>query len=174
MRVGLKSFPLSSSLFRSSAGVEPAGEKEVPMNHSRNLTAPVRGNSGNQARPRSPLFPLALLLAFAFSPGARAETPEPSKVDKATRARVNESYGKLPLSFEANQGQQDQPVKFLSRGSGYNLFLTNREAVLVLTKSEKPARRRRRRPTRLLRRRSRSGNRPFCARSLWRPIPQPK
>ena len=109
------------------------------MNHSRNLTAPVRGNSGNQARPRSPLFPLAFLLAFAFSPGAQAETPEPSKVDKATLARVNESYGKLPLSFEANQGQQDQPVKFLSRGRGYNLFLTNREAVLVLTKSEKPA-----------------------------------
>jgi hypothetical protein len=52
---------------------------------------------------------------------------------------VNESYGKLPLSFEANEGQQDQAVKFLSRGSGYNLFLTNHEAVLVLTKSEKPA-----------------------------------
>ena len=30
-------------------------------------------------------------------------------------------------------------MKFLSRGRGYNLFLTNREAVLVLTKSEKPA-----------------------------------
>ncbi|MEO7725271.1 MAG: SBBP repeat-containing protein [Chthoniobacterales bacterium] len=30
-------------------------------------------------------------------------------------------------------------MKFLSRGSGYNLFLTNREAVLVLSKPEKPA-----------------------------------
>ena len=38
-------------------------------------------------------------------------------------------------------------MKFLSRGRGYNLFLTNREAVLVLTKSEKPAPRRRRRRT---------------------------
>ncbi len=109
------------------------------MNHSRDLAAPVRRNSGKRARPRSPLFPLALLLAFAFSPGAQAETPEPSKADQETRARVSESYGKLPLSFEANQGQQDQPVKFLSRGRVYNLFLTNREAVLVLTKSEKPA-----------------------------------
>ena len=87
----------------------------------------------------SPAFAAIALACLAFSPGAQAETPEPSKVDKATRARVNESYGKLPLSFEANQGQQDQPVKFLSRGRGYNLFLTNREAVLVLTKSEKPA-----------------------------------
>jgi hypothetical protein len=79
------------------------------------------------------------LVCFAFSPAAQAETPEPAKVDKATRARVSESYGKLPLSFEANKGQQDGQVKFLSRGSGYNLFLTNREAVMVLTKPEEPA-----------------------------------
>ena len=68
-----------------------------------------------------------------------AAAQEPAQPDQATRLRVNESYGKLPLSFEANEGQQDQQVKFLSRGRGYNLFLTNREAVLVLTKSEKPA-----------------------------------
>ncbi|MGH8092193.1 MAG: SBBP repeat-containing protein [Chthoniobacterales bacterium] len=86
----------------------------------------------------SPAFTAIALACFALAPGARAETPGPSKVDQATRARVNESYGKLPLSFEANQGQQEQAVKFLSRGSGYNLFLTNREAVLVLTKAEKP------------------------------------
>jgi hypothetical protein len=109
------------------------------MNYSRNLAAPLRTNPGNRALPRSPFFPLALLLAFALAPGARARTPGPIKVDQPTRAGVNESYGKLPLSFEANQGQQDQPVKFLCRGSGYNLFLTNHEAVLVLTKSEKPA-----------------------------------
>ncbi len=43
-----------------------------------------------------------------------------------------ESYGKLPLSFEANAGQTDARVKFLSRGSGYTLFLTADEAVLSL------------------------------------------
>ena len=42
------------------------------------------------------------------------------------------SYGKLPLAFEANQGQTDQRVKFLSRGAGYSLFLTSAEAVLEL------------------------------------------
>ena len=68
-----------------------------------------------------------------------AAAQEPAQPDEATRLRVNENYGKLPLSFESNDGQQDRQVKFLSRGSGYNLFLTNREAVLVLTKSEKPA-----------------------------------
>jgi len=42
------------------------------------------------------------------------------------------SYAKLPLSFEANQGQTDQSVKFLSHGRGYGLFLTGDEAVLTL------------------------------------------
>src|SRR3989442_13284671 len=43
-----------------------------------------------------------------------------------------QSYGKLPLSFEPNQGQTDPQVKFLSRGRGYTLFLTPTEAVLAL------------------------------------------
>ena len=46
--------------------------------------------------------------------------------DAATRVRLAESYGKLPLSFEANQGQTDSQVKFLARGRGYTLFLTGR------------------------------------------------
>ncbi len=33
-------------------------------------------------------------------------------------------YSKLPLSFEANQGQTSSQVKFLSRGNGYTAFLT--------------------------------------------------
>src|SRR5208282_5423861 len=46
------------------------------------------------------------------------------------RPRLIEDYGKLPLSFEGNQGQVDAGVKFLSRGRGYGLFLTSNEAVL--------------------------------------------
>jgi len=53
-------------------------------------------------------------------------------VSDAGRMRVVESYGKLPLSFEPNQGQTDSRVRFLSRGSGYALFLTANEAVLAL------------------------------------------
>jgi CSLREA domain-containing protein len=41
-------------------------------------------------------------------------------------------YGALPLSFEANAGQTDEVVRFLSRGPGYTLFLTPDEAVLAL------------------------------------------
>jgi hypothetical protein len=52
--------------------------------------------------------------------------------------RLAESYGKLPLAFEANTGQIDSRVKFLSRGRGHTLFLTATEAVMVLP-AGKPA-----------------------------------
>jgi Calx-beta domain/Carboxypeptidase regulatory-like domain/Beta-propeller repeat len=52
--------------------------------------------------------------------------------DSATSRRGVEAHGKLPLSFEINRGQTDARVKFLSRGAGYNLFLTATEAVLSL------------------------------------------
>jgi hypothetical protein len=41
-------------------------------------------------------------------------------------------YGKLPLEFEANQGQTASDVRFLSHGDGYTLFLTGQEAVMTL------------------------------------------
>src|SRR5437773_6202408 len=59
----------------------------------------------------------------------------------AAEARVSQSYGKLPLHFEANQGQTRQDVRFLARGAGYSLYLTAGEAVLVLTKPNPDAKR---------------------------------
>jgi hypothetical protein len=59
-----------------------------------------------------------------------------SKPDPKTQGNLLESYGKLPLSFEANQGQADARVKFLSRGSGYTLFLTADEAILSMRGSK--------------------------------------
>src|SRR5258706_15681991 len=54
------------------------------------------------------------------------------RVSDAHREALVESYGKLPMSFDANRGQTDERVSFLSRGSGYSLFLTSTEAVLAL------------------------------------------
>lgn len=56
----------------------------------------------------------------------------PTKPELSALAR---NYGKLPLGFEANTGQTDVRVKFLSRGRGYTLFLTGDEAVLALPKT---------------------------------------
>lgn len=50
----------------------------------------------------------------------------------ALTSQIQAAYRRLPLHFEANCGQTDKRVKFLSRGSGYTLFLTSHEAVLSL------------------------------------------
>ena len=46
--------------------------------------------------------------------------------------RVVEAYGRLPLAFEQNRGQFDPAVRFLARGEGYSLFLTDAGAVFSL------------------------------------------
>lgn len=71
------------------------------------------------------LLPVAAAAQSAVKP-ARPGVP-------ATAAAVAE-YGRLGLSFEANEGQSAREVKFLARGSGYALFLTEDGAVLSLTK----------------------------------------
>lgn len=52
--------------------------------------------------------------------------------DTPAHVKRSDSYGNLPLSFEANRGQTDPSVRFLARGDGYGLFLTPTEAVLSL------------------------------------------
>ena len=53
-------------------------------------------------------------------------------LDRATRSRISEAYGKTALSFQANQGQTAPEVRFFARGAVYDLFLTQTEAVLTL------------------------------------------
>ena len=50
--------------------------------------------------------------------------------------QVSAEYLTSPLAFEANAGQTDETVDFLSRGDGYSVFLTDGDAVLVLGGSE--------------------------------------
>jgi uncharacterized repeat protein (TIGR01451 family) len=45
---------------------------------------------------------------------------------------IRAAFGRLPLSFEPNQGQSDVRAKFLTRGNGYGLYLMPTEAVLFL------------------------------------------
>jgi hypothetical protein len=75
--------------------------------------------------PKSPSEPLAA--ASAVSPAVVTDGGGAKKNTKFVAA-----YGKLPLAFEANHGQTNSRVKFLSRGPGYTLFLTSTEAVLAL------------------------------------------
>ncbi len=73
----------------------------------------------------------------AGTPCLRAASTAPGPL---TRSRIDTSYGKLPLQFEANQGQQPSPVKFLSRGQDYTVFLTPDSAVLSLRKVRRQVR----------------------------------
>jgi Beta-propeller repeat len=65
-------------------------------------------------------------IGAAHTAAASAPTAVVSKLDWPN------AYGKLPLAFEANQGQTAAQVHFLSHGDGYALYLTGQEAVLTL------------------------------------------
>ena len=54
----------------------------------------------------------------------------------STKSQIAAMFLKAPLSFEANQGQTDPSVNFIARGSGYTLFLTPTESVMVLQQRE--------------------------------------
>lgn len=66
------------------------------------------------------------------NPVAAAKSVSGSPSDLAASSRVSALYSKLPLSFEANQGQADSRVRFLARGGGYSMYLTPSEVLLSL------------------------------------------
>ncbi|MCG3160516.1 MAG: hypothetical protein JMDDDDMK_01585 [Acidobacteria bacterium] len=67
-------------------------------------------------------------------------TASASQHGAATRSRAIEAFGRSPLRFEANQGQAGARVKFISRNSGYTLFLSANEAAIKLRPPEMPER----------------------------------
>ena len=84
-----------------------------------------------------PLLATAAIIAAGLSPPAPAAslpTPEANGAQQAD-ALARSNYGKLPISFEANRGQTDAEVRYLSRSAGFSLFLTPTEAVLSLKAS---------------------------------------
>jgi len=81
-----------------------------------------------------------LCLAFATASTAHGAPAAGVKAAPgAQQRRPTPNYGKIPLSFEANEGQTDPRVQFLSRGSGYSLFLAPGEVVLSLERQQTAA-----------------------------------
>jgi uncharacterized protein (TIGR03437 family) len=76
---------------------------------------------------------ICLFLAVAGA-GFGDTPPKPASV---AEQKAKAELLSLPLSFEANRGQTDPAVKFLSHGSGYALFLTADSAVFKLRSSRK-------------------------------------
>ena len=74
--------------------------------------------------------------SFGIVPVFAAQAPRLDlKDDAAAKARLSTSYGKLPISFEPNQGQAEVGVQYLASGAGYRLFLTPVEMVLTFRAS---------------------------------------
>ena len=72
------------------------------------------------------LLVLALGLAAVFAPKSTGVSKEKPQAD---------AFGRLPLSFELNQGQADARVKFLARGQRYGIFLTGNGAAFSINGS---------------------------------------
>jgi len=92
------------------------GLTKPPLKKEKSANSGVAGHPGTAFVPRSNVVPTK----------ARGA---------AQGIELNKAYGKLPLAFEKNQGQTNSQVQFLARGSGYNIFLTASESVMVLTQS---------------------------------------
>ncbi|OHB69328.1 MAG: hypothetical protein A2W23_03740 [Planctomycetes bacterium RBG_16_43_13] len=60
---------------------------------------------------------------------------EITDTDNVTSTRVNEDYGKLPLSFIRNDGQIDKRVMFYEKGSGHATFFS-KEGVSISLKND--------------------------------------
>ena len=72
--------------------------------------------------------------ANAADGGRTTPSAKPPSVSEIATLPGANRYGDLPLSFEANQGQLDGQVRFVSRGSGYSFFLTQAGAVLSFSR----------------------------------------
>jgi hypothetical protein len=89
------------------------------------------------------VFAVAILncASSAFAHAAPAPSPQPSTAAAASsaQAQLDENYGKVPLSFEPNQGQSASGAQFLARGSGYTLLLSPERVTLELKLRQQPA-----------------------------------
>src|ERR1700730_2008203 len=104
---------------------------------------PVGGTMMCKSRPLFSLPLVALLTLLGLAPASFAQSVPPAPPAHAVAAPLTANEAKpafgtiapktlgLPLFFEANQGQTDSQVKFLTRSKGYTLLLTPTETVLA-------------------------------------------
>jgi len=79
------------------------------------------------------LVALGLGLAAIFAPKSTGVSVEwPNIPHTQSQKAPKGAFGQLPLSFEVNQGQTDARVRFLARGKGYGIFLTDNGAAFSL------------------------------------------
>src|SRR5215204_3353993 len=81
-------------------------------------------------------------LAFSLTLAAKGniqtinQSTQTSAAENTPEEIFQTVYGKMSLLFEQNKGQTDRAAKFISRGAGYTLYLTETEAVFQLKIAE--------------------------------------
>ena len=93
-------------------------------------------NYKNSVKSGSLLILLALGFAAVFAPHSTGESLNIPHAEKPAGPAPRNAFGRLPLSFEPNQGQTDARVKFLARGHGYALFLIDNGAVFSFSETK--------------------------------------
>ncbi|MBL8190993.1 MAG: SBBP repeat-containing protein, partial [Acidobacteria bacterium] len=81
------------------------------------------------------LIVLSAALFFYSGKSAQASFNSASS-SQEQQEKMKQAFNQLPMNFELNQGQVNDEVKYLSRGHGYQVFLTDSEAVLVLQNAD--------------------------------------
>ena len=76
---------------------------------------------------------LAVGIALPATAQSLAQVPKGGvlPVSVSAKNRLVQALAAMPLTFEKNVGQADERVSFLSRMSGYTLFLTGTDSVFV-------------------------------------------
>lgn len=104
-----------------------------PISRGRALAgAPLRKPAGSGWIPALGAFLTAMSLCGVAH--AAAVTSVPASGVAADGNRAQSDYGKIPLSFEPNQGQTDARVQFVAHGPGFALLLAPGEVTLGLEK----------------------------------------
>jgi len=75
-------------------------------------------------------LPLLVLLTSFLTVSLCAATPDSETSSPSVR------YLNAPIAFEANHGQADSPVAFLSHGAGYSLLLQPRQVILSVNRPD--------------------------------------
>lgn len=94
----------------------------------------VPGNKGKALDTREAPGPIYLQGSEDGRVAFRNIVITPAQEFEKSKSQIQNDFGQLPLTFEANQGQTDARVRFLARGEGYTVFLTDDEAVLAFEK----------------------------------------
>ena len=143
------SFVATGSSQSSAGGATASGFPNVPTpavslggsaSTAQSVSPPAVDSAASTATPNSNL---ALPVSVPVSPGPSAATETGSVAGGSTTPvgapALQSAVSQLPLTFEVNQGQTDPQVQFLSRGSGYNLFLSSDAATFALSEPQQTA-----------------------------------